>query len=60
MAIKIKYVGTVDTPVNADQLDDLAAHLGKVSELHQLGLAELDLDMGGEITQVSFETEVTV
>jgi hypothetical protein len=58
MGIKMKYVGTVDTPVNADQLDDLATHLTSVAELHQLGLGDLDLDMGGEITQVSFEAEV--
>lgn len=58
MGIKMNYVGTTDTPVNADQLDDLAGHLAQVAELHQLGLGELDLDMGGEITQVTFVAEV--
>lgn len=60
MGIKIKYVGTVDTPVNADQLDDLAAHLGKVAQLHSLSLGELYVDMGGSITQISFDAEVTI
>lgn len=55
---KIKYVGTVDTPVNAGQLDDLAGHLGRVSHLHGLDLAGIEVDMGGEITQISFEAEV--
>ena len=54
----IKYVGTVDTPTDADQLDDLATHLTRVAELHGLPLVDFALDLGAEITQVSFETSV--
>lgn len=55
---KVKYVGTVDTPVNADQLDDLAGHIAREAELHSLGLQEVEVDLGGQITQISFEAEV--
>jgi hypothetical protein len=60
MGNKIRYVGTVDTPTDANQLDDLSAHLTRVAELHSLGLDKIDVDLGGGITQIAFETEVEI
>lgn len=57
---KIKYTGIVDTPTDANELDDLTAHLNRVAELHSLGLNQVGVDLGDGITQISFEAEVVI
>jgi len=57
---KIRYVGTTETPINLDQLDDLRTHLTSLAEHHEIDLKDVDLDMAGEVTKVGFDVEVKI
>lgn len=57
---KIRYVGTTETPTNLDQLDDLRTHLTSLAEHHEVDFKDIDLDMGGKVTEVGFDVEVKI
>jgi hypothetical protein len=57
---QVAYAGTVQTPINADELDDLSIHLKVLADALGVDLSSIKLEfLAHGLVELSFGAEVT-